>query len=221
MAILAKGSEGVSFEPVPPGAHIARCVTVVDCGMQKIEWKGEEKWQHKVWIAFEVPGQRAEWVDKEGNEHEGPKIIGKLYTNSISEKSHMGQHLASWRGKAFTGQEIRDGFDVSVLLGLACQISVAHNESGGKVYANITGIMGIPAGIEAPAQETPSTLYDPTASEAPQVYETLPNWLKEKVDFGHNRTPENMTPASGEGDLPEPRPPENHTNTDFDDDIPF
>ena len=215
MAILAKGSEGGDFKPVPQGTHIARCVTVVDCGMQKTEWQGNEKWQHKVWIAFEVPAVRVTWT-KDDTEHEGPAIIGKLYTNSIGEKAHLGQHLSSWRGKAFTSQEIRDGFDVAVLLGLPCQIAVTHNEKGDRTYANITGIMGLPAGFEAPDQETPSTLYDPTASEAPQVYDTLPKWLQEKVTFGHDldKGVDPQPPA-------EPQAQESYTNTDYDDSIPF
>jgi len=216
MAILAKGKEGGDFKPVPPGTHIARCVTVVDCGMQKTEWQGQEKWQHKVWIAFEVPAVRVEW-EKDGQQNEGPAIIGKLYTNNIGEKAHLGQHLSSWRGKAFTGVEIRDGFDVSVLLGLPCQIAVTHNESNGKVYANITGIMGIPAGMEAPAQETPSTLYDPEASEASQVFDKLPKWLQEKVAVGHKLTDEAPPPS-------EPQRQETYSEEgkdDFSDDIPF
>ena len=214
MAILAKGSEGGDFKLVPEGTHLARCVTVVDCGMQKTEWQGQEKWQHKVWIAFEVPAVRVEWT-KDEKEHEGPAIIGKLYTNNIGDKAHLGQHLASWRGKSFTGIEIRDGFDVGQLLDKPCQISVTHNDKGERTYANITGIMGLPAGVEVPERETPLTLYDPDSSEASKVFDSLPKWLQEKVTFGHNLG------ATNGGMTENPVPQEKYTETEFNDDIPF
>ena len=223
MAILAKGNDGESnFKPVPEGTHLARCITVVDCGMQKIEWKGEEKWQHKVWIAFEIPAVRVQWTDKEDVEHDKPAIIGKMYTNSISEKAHLGIHLAAWRGKAFTNKEIADGFDVSVLLDKPCQVSVAHNTANnGKTYANINAIMGLPAGVEAPAREGDLMLYDPGAAEAPQVFEKLPEWLQEKVTFGHRLDTSQPNTAQSFG---ESKPVEKYSEegkNDFDDDIPF
>ena len=225
MAILAKGSEnkGSDFKPVPEGTHLGRAVTVVDCGMQKTTWNDEDKWQHKIWIAFEIPAVRVSWRDKEDQEHEGPALIGKMYTNSIYEKAALGQHLASWRGKSFTSKEVADGFDVSALLDKECQLSVTHRQSkdGQKVYANITGIMGLPPGVQVPARETDLTLYDPTASEAPAVFDRLPNWLQEKVTFGHRL--DTSQPVA-----PIPEPPVGITvpggatgDGDFDDSIPF
>lgn len=228
MAILAKGSEGGDFKPVPEGAHLARCVTVVDCGMQKTTWNDEDKWQHKVWIAFEIPAVRVEWTDKEDKEHEGPALIGKLYTNSIYEKAALGQHLASWRGKSFTSKEVADGFDVGVLIDKPCQISVTHKQSkdGSKTYANITGIMGLPAGLEAPPRETDLTLYDPTSSEAPQVFDRLPKWLQEKVTFGHRLDTNQPTVPdvpTGNAGMPnmEMGDPGIQSEDDFNDDIPW
>jgi hypothetical protein len=226
MAILAKGSSGSDFKPVPEGTHVARCVTVVDCGQQKVTWNGEEKWQHKVWIAFEVPAVRVSWTDREDKEHEGPALIGAMYTNSIGERAKLGQHLSSWRGKSFTSKEIADGFDVSVLLDKPCQIAVTHNESqNGKTYANITSIMGIPQGMEAPARETDLTLYDPGTSEAKSVFDGLPKWLQEKVTFGHRLDTDQPNTAVTFGPMETPNVPGTdapaETAQEFDDDIPF
>lgn len=218
MAIKAKGSEGSDFKPAPQGVHVARCVTVVDVGQQRIVWNDEVKYQHKVWIAFEVPGVRVEWTDKNDKEHEGPAIIGKLYTLNIGEKAHLGQHLTSWRGKAFSKEEIRQGFDISKLLDVPCQLSVVHNEANnGKTYANIATIMGLPAGMEAPKRETPLTLYDPESSEAEQVLANLPKWLQDKIAEGH--APGQDIPEHVAKNVP---PAETYSDeAGFEDEIPF
>jgi len=242
MPIISKGgTSGEGFEPCPEGTHLARCITVIDCGTQKSTYNGEDKWQEKVWIAFEIPAIRVKWTDKDDNEKEGPALVGQMYTNSIWERATLGQHLVGWRGKSFTSNEQKDGFDISVLLDKPAQISISHKpkKDGNGVFVNIVGIMGLPPGMEPAPREMDLTLYDPKAAEAPAVFDKLPKWLKEKVTFGHRldqqdsrTTSPPVSHAANVGNPGGPLPGHMMPNTeagdpgiqsegDFDDDIPF
>ncbi len=206
MSLMSKSEGGSgSFEPVPVGSHIARCVTVVDLGFQETGFGKKEQ----VYIGFEVPSVRVEWT-KDDVKHEGPAIIGTTYTNSIHEKSNLGQHLVSWRGKPFT-EEQKQGFDLFTILDVPCMISVIHNVKGDKVYANISAIIGIPQGAPSPNRETDILAYSPQDNEKAGNFDKLPEWLQKKCSAGHKMAD---NPAEYGG-----APPTG--GDDFDDDIPF
>ena len=210
MAIIAKDKGGESnFEPTPEGSHIARCVTVVDLGIQETKFGNKEQ----VYLGFEVPGHRVEWEDKDGNKHEGPGLIGRTYTSSINERSWLGQHLESWRGKAFTETE-RQGFDLTNVLGAPCMISVKHNTKGPKTYANIASIMKVPAGVNVPEAENELIAY----SAGDNTLDKLPNWLQEKVRAGWGAAADAVNEPQATDGIP---PAESYTDTEFDDSIPF
>ncbi|MET0462381.1 MAG: phage replication initiation protein, NGO0469 family, partial [Chitinophagaceae bacterium] len=138
MPIIAKETGGKDFKKVPPGAHFAICNMVVDCGLQE-GFSGKP--QHKVYLRWEVPDERVSY-EKDGQSIEGPCSIGCLYTLSLSEKANLRKTLENWRGKPFTADELA-GFDITTVLGKACQIMVTHETKANKTYANVTGVMGI------------------------------------------------------------------------------
>jgi len=208
MALISKGTGGGSdFEPLPAGTHVARCVSVVDFGFQDTPHGPKEK----VYIGFEVPGVRVEW-EKDGVKHEGPSLIGSTYNNSVHPKSVLGQHLVNWRGRDFTEEE-REGFDLFTILGVPCMISVTHNVKGDKTYANVSGIMGAPAGVTVPPLEGELLKYSPNDPETAGNLSKLPEWMQKKCN-------ESAPPPAVE---PPPAPPPGHAPgaDDFDDDIPF
>jgi len=150
---------------------------VVDLGMQKTEWKGVESLKHQVYIRWETPQERIEY-EKDGEPVEGPLCIGKTYTVSLGDKANLRKDLEGWRGRAFTADEL-NGFDLFNVLGVACQVTVTHRQAqNGKTYANVTGVTGIPKGMEHPKAENPLIKY--TSDEADQ-FDALPKWLQEKV----------------------------------------
>jgi hypothetical protein len=206
MGYMAKDSGGGSdFEPVPVGTHIARCVTVCDLGFQDTNFGRKEK----VYIAWEVPGVRVKWV-KDGVENEGPALIGSRYTLSIHAKSLLGQLLVSWRGKDFTESE-RAGFDVMTILNAPCMISVTHNTTESKTYANINAVMRLMEDQAAPPEETELIGYSPTHPQYSGTIDKLPEWMKKLALEGQQPNRAEIPAA------PAPPPLDN----DFDDDIPF
>ena len=180
MALIAKDSGGEGFEPIPAGTYVGRCVSVVDLGVQETPWGGKEK----VYLGFEVPDERVEWKDKDGNEHEGPAFIGSRYTLSVNEKSILGQHLLSWRGVPFTAEE-REGFDLFTVLGAPCMISIVHEEKNNKTYANIVSIMRMPKGVTAPPAESELIAYSPLDNDRAGNFDKLADWQKKLVRAGY------------------------------------
>lgn len=191
---------GGDFKKVPPGTHIAVCNMVINLGEHPTAYQGQDTGlKPQVYIRWETPHERIEY-EVDGVEKEGPLSIGKTYTLSLSEKANLRKDLEAWRGKPFT-QEQLDGFDVDAVLGSCCQIIVAHRESGGKEYANVTGIAGWPKGMDRVEAENELISY---AADNTAQYDELPKWIKEKLG---NSQPTNESAASN--------------SDDFDDDIPF
>ena len=205
MATEKTGGEG--FKPVPQGTHIARCVTVVDLGVQQTPWGSKEQ----VYLGFEVPSFRVEW-EKDDQKLQGPGLVGATWTLNLYEEANLGKNLISWRGKPFTKEE-KAGFDLFKLLGVPCMLSLVHNKAtNGNTYANIASIMGCPPGTEIPKQETESVGYTATDSRYSGTLDKLPEWLKKKALEGQRQSSYPDTTVA-----PPTPPPEDG----FDDDIPF
>lgn len=141
MAIIAK-NEGGTFTPAPEGQFQAVCVDVVDMGILESTWEGKVRKVHKIRIVFQL--------DELGEDGK-PFMVSQFLTLSLGEKANLRKFLESWRGKKFSADELRDGFDVEKLIGAGALIQVVHAEKGEKVYANIQSIMKAPKGA-APLQ---------------------------------------------------------------------
>ena len=217
MGIIAKdsGGGGGDFEPVPAGTHLARCLKVIDLGLQQT---GSYGLKHKVFIQFEVPGVRVQWRDSDGYEKEGPALIGTRYTLSLNKKSILSQHLESWRGKPFTDDE-RKGFDIAKLVGVPAMLSVVHNQKGDRTYDNINAIMRPMQGVDVPPLEGEPFAFSYADQALAGNYDKLTDYFKKLVDEGQTQ----LSPA--EKNVPqEPPPPATaaaDAYDDFDDDIPF
>lgn len=147
---------GVDFEPAPAGTHIARCVRVIDLGTHENNYFGQISMKHELFVMWELPHEMKTYTikgkdgapDKEVTE---PFTVSKFYTASLSEKSHTRRDLETWRGRAFTEQELQ-GFDVKNILGAPCMLNVIHkqNQAGTKVNARAQTVNQMPKGLECP-----------------------------------------------------------------------
>jgi hypothetical protein len=211
MAILATDTGGGSdFTPVPAGTHFAVCDQVVDLGKQRIvsQMYGESV-KHQVYIRWQIPAERVEW-EKDGQKHEGPAVIGKTYTVSLSDKANLRKDLQAWRGKPFTPDELR-GFDIAKLLGVPATITVTHTDKDQKTYANVASLGGIPKGMPKPELEGEGILYDADNMDgferlSPKMQERIKGQIIEEVEIYRS----NNDPDSWRGGAQE-----------LDDDIPF
>jgi hypothetical protein len=69
-----------------------------------------------------------------------PFLVRKRFTASLHEKSNLHRDLKSWRGRAFTPQELA-GFDIENVLGASCQLLISHTERDGTTFANVAAVM--------------------------------------------------------------------------------
>lgn len=196
MALMVSDSGGGDFKVLPEGTHVAACFLVADIGLQE-GYQG--KAQHKIVVGWETP---EEIIDTE----DGPKpmIIYSVYTASLSEKAYLRQDLESWRGRSFTEDELK-GFDVFNVLGAPCLVTVVHNTTNGKTFANVKSVAALPKGM-AKAPPTRTIKY---SEEDTQQWNDLPEWIQKKIE-GRIK----VEPASG---YDERNPPPE----EFDDDVPF
>lgn len=205
MSIMARDKGGGDFKPVPAGTHRAICTLIADMGVQP---SARFKPQRKVYIRWELPDEQIEWQDREGKKHNGPMVIGKQYTLSLSEKANLRADLESWRGKMFSAEELK-GFDLQNILGKACQLGVTHNAKGDKTYANVSAVMGLSKGMSAPKAQGEQLAYSIDEHDD-GIFQKLPPWLQEAI----------KERVSNEADktVNEPAGP---VDDEFDDDIPF
>lgn len=207
--VLSDSGGGGDFSPMPIGNHPAVCNMVVDLGKQRVvSQQYGEKIKHQVWIRWETPDEQITWTDRDGNEHTGPRVIGKIYTASLHENANLRADLESWRAKPFTAAEL-EGFDISKLLGVPCMVNVTHKANNGKTYANVTAVTPLPKAMRdnPPQSQIGLLLHD----EDNDAYDDLPEWLQKKIDaqIGEETTTTNYGGGgSSFGD-------------DLDDDIPF
>jgi hypothetical protein len=174
MSIIAKANSEKEFAKLPlpeAGTTQAVCCAVWDLGLQKTLFKnedGSDKVQHKIIIAWEI----SEKINEPTSEyHNKPYMLNKKYTLSLGEKANLRKDLESWRGKPFTEDEIKNGFDVEKLYGINCFIGVKHEPNKNDpsiVYANVSAILPLPKGVE---KMTPVRGKD----------EPAPKWVQEKM----------------------------------------
>lgn len=171
---LPKPNE-TNFEPPPAGAHMATCCSVIDIGTQQIEWQGEKKKAHKVRVTWELPHELMD----DGR----PYVISQSYTFSMSERAKLRAHLESWRGRAFSEEDLSgppNGFHMGKLIGAGCMLNILHNVKEGRTYANISAIMPLPKGMRAAPVINPSVFFS-LAEFDQEVYDGLSDYLKELI----------------------------------------
>jgi len=142
MAIIAKDGGGEDFENAPTGNQLAVCAFVEDIGTHRGEYLGVPNERHQIVICWEL----AETMTK--GEYAGkPFMLSKYYTLSLGRKANLRKDLESWRGKAFTDQELK-GFDVEVLKGVNCLLNVIQEPGAdGKERSKIASISPVMKGM--------------------------------------------------------------------------
>lgn len=175
MALIAKEKGGSGgYDPVEAGTYPARCVAVVDLGIQHNTFNNKD--QEKVLLMFELPTERIT-VDGEDK----PRWLSARYTMSLNEKATLRKTLDAWRGKPFTPEELL-GFDLSNVINAPCMLTVTNTEKNGNTYANISGVSKLMKGMEVPALENEPIVFDMEAENAEEVKAKLPDWVQKIIE---------------------------------------
>ncbi len=154
---MSKWSDsGKEWEQPETGNQVARCIRVIELGTQKKEYQGQTSWKRQTLIVWELP----ESLMTEG-EHAGqPFIISQFYTASLNEKANLRRDLESWRGRAFTDDEL-NGFDQKRIIGQPCLLNLIDRD--GKV--RIGSVSSLPKNMNVPPQINEPLFYDVDAHD--------------------------------------------------------
>ena len=180
MSLFVSAAPGGSFEPRKPieaGAYAAVCDMVVDLGVQPSPG-GQFAPKRTVVLRFQIPEIRVE-ITKDGETKSLPAVISRTVGLSLNEKSTLYALLTSWRGKAFTPEELKK-FDLGKIAGKPAFINVTHSVKGDRTYANLTSIMPLPKAIPAPVMEGEALVYSTDAPD-PAIFLQLPTWMQDKI----------------------------------------
>ena len=198
MSLTVKETKGGGGAPIEPGAYPARCVGVVDLGIQHNDFNNKD--QEKVRLIFELPTERVQ-VDGEDK----PRWLSKPYTASLHEKSTLRHDLDAWRGKPFTQEELA-GFNLANVINAPCLLTVVNQEGkNGGTYAKIAGISKPMKGMDVPPLENEPIQFDMDAEDAEAVLNLLPTWMQEEVQKSVTwkaRTTAPFEDADEDGELP-------------------
>lgn len=203
MGLTATDKGGVDFDPIPQGTHHAICYSIFDLGTQFNDYYGKR--QHKVLFCWELPEQRIQ-IEKDGEEKNLPRATSKQYTLSLGEKANLRKDLETWRGRAFTPEELK-GFDLRKVLGANCFLQIIHKDKGDKTYANVTGLMELMPGREKRTPENPLRFF--SLEDNDPIPEGTPEWIvkiigssEEFVATNSPEQPDNI-PEWATEDIPE------------------
>ena len=200
MSLTVNSGSAASFDPISEGTHLAICNMLIDLGMQFSEtYKTSSR---KVLIGWEIPDETIELDDGPV-----PRNISKRYTASLGEKAILRGDLESWRGKAFTDQELA-GFDLKNIVGKNCLINVVHSKGqNGKVYANVGSVMALPRNMVPGKLSEPPVVFD-LDTDPLEMVDALPKWIGELIKKASsyeerlNAAPRMEDLPDDEGDLP-------------------
>lgn len=212
MGLMAK-ENGSPLEPVEAGVFTAVCYSVCDLGHHRNEKFGSES--RKALITWELPSARAEFT-RDGKTTNLPRAVSKRFTVSLSEKASLRAVLESWRGRKFTGEELR-GFDLRKLIGSGCQLQIIHQVNQlGKSYASVASVMALPRGSAKPQPENPPVYFSfDDAGPKPVLPDGIPPWVAKLIQ---ESTEWKAAYATSPALPPAPAPAGNSAN---DEDVPF
>jgi hypothetical protein len=178
MAYVPK-NEGGDFQMAPPGTWPAICYRVIDLGTQRSTWNNNEKFSHKIMVTWEIADPEQHMADGR------PFSVSQRYTWSMFDRAILRQHLESWRGVPFTDKDLSGGpggFQIERIIGQPCLLTILHEKSGDKTYANIKSVVKMPKGMPIAAQANPSQFLWLTSEEYdPVVFSGLHEKLQEVI----------------------------------------
>lgn len=167
---------------IPEDTYIARLYQLVDIGTHAgkgpyaLDKNGAQRLTRQLVLTWELP--EALHVFKEGDPAK-PFSTSQTYTFSLGKKSNLRADVESWRGKKLTDEEAAK-FDIQLLLGKTCMLTIGHEESNGQTYANIVSIGSVPKSIVAPPPVNPQVSYHIDDGKGGN-FSKLPEWLQKKI----------------------------------------
>ena len=178
MKISAKA--GNDFKPIPAGPRPAICVGVIDIGIQG--GRGEYDDRPEIVLMFELPGERLDYIKKDGTRIQGPRLISRRFRTSMFRKANLRKFVEGLRGH-FSNDEAAEDFDLKDLLGQRMLLNIVHGiGADGRTFASAGEAMPLMASTDpATIKGESPLLYYSLAEPDADVAAALPQWLRDAI----------------------------------------
>ena len=172
------------------GTVQAVCYAVWDLGNQENTWEGTTTIKHQVMFAWEID----QLIDDPENEDYNGKrlVLNKKYKLSGWKDAPLVKDLSAWRKKAYTADELLDGFDIESFVGQSCLLNISVNEKG---YGKVEQVSPLMKGMKA---MTPENNTEPPAWVLKQQSEQI----FEEVEAEDSIATTGNIPSDTQSDLP-------------------
>jgi hypothetical protein len=175
----AAPQERVAQPDMEPGTYPVRLVQVIDMGLQQQRaWQGEAKPPAQdVMLTYEFVD--VFMVDKDGKELEDKPRWQSETINLRSFKADLA--TSTKRIKALDPKDVHEG-NLAALVGAPAMATITVSKKGDKTYVNIRGLtpMRDRDVAKLPELVNPTKVFDLEEPDL-QVFESLPEWLREKI----------------------------------------
>jgi hypothetical protein len=163
------------FKMVPAGTHVGVVTGLAYLGLQP-SGNPQYKDGHKLALIISFPNEKTE---------DGTKnlTVTQLYGASTAPKATFRKVIESLAGGPFKTQADADDYDIRNLIGKSALFSIVHKVSGDKTFANVGGVIGLPAGMPVPPVLNDILFFCPpeqTNGEYLEALNRLPEWLRKK-----------------------------------------
>ena len=177
MAFKVRIAQEGERQLIPEGTYKAVVYQLVEMGTQPSNF-GPDK--NRLSIGWEIPSLRME-IDGESK----PRGFWQSYNlpeegKGLHPKSNLRKMLIKWRGKDFTPKEM-EGFDLKVLLGKSCIITIEHelSEYTNKMRDILLTIKQWPKN-EKPLEPENELQYF-SFQESMEIPANLPEWMRKAI----------------------------------------
>ena len=160
----------------PAGTFMARVIRIIYIGTIKESYMGEEKEMPKLMLTWELPTETHVFKEENGAQ---PFTISKEYTHSMGKKSNLRPVTEAIIGTALTDEEAY-GFDHDELLGLACQITIIHEDKQSGTWEKVTTVSPLLKGVVCPEQFNQSKVLS-FEKWNEEMFTALPKFIKDKI----------------------------------------
>lgn len=158
-------------ELLKAGAYIATIYSVVQLGTMKGEYAGKETRKNKIRVTWELPEEMREFDGEQK-----PMVVGKTYTASLYEQAKLRPIV-----EGILGEIDEDTFAIENLVGKSCMVQLAPAEYLGNEYMDVISATMLPKSVPAPKQINPSVYLDYQEGWNDETYQSLPQWMKDKM----------------------------------------
>lgn len=131
------------FKPHPAGPFVAQCVDFLNFGECVTDYPGSPKeLVPKIGYVFRTGKKQANGETCD---------VFAEFSNFFSPKAKLRLFLESWRGKAYTQEQVKAGVDLAAVVGKWCLLNIGHKTSAaGRTYAVVLSISQVPHGMTMP-----------------------------------------------------------------------